>query len=156
MSSKKNYRLAKDENGSPFVLNSKGSIDFGYITEEMNLPPAPIRLPEGVGGEKGYGLLHIEERRIGQIRSFGFKDVKDFVEYVCSCFTDIKEGAGNSYLLELGDRYRNTLYISLSRDGDYWKVISGGIFRLKYSQNKKITYSASEVQSPQSTPEVKV
>ena len=156
MDSKKNYRLATDENGSPFVLNSKGSIDFGYITEEMNLSPAPIRLPEGVGGEKGYGLLHIEERRIGQIRSFGFKDVKDFVEYVCSCFTDIKEGAGNSDLLELGDRYRNTLYISLSRDGDYWKVISGGIFRLKYSQNKKITYSASEVQSPQSTPEVKV
>ena len=33
----KNYRLAVDENGSPFVLNSKGSIDFGYITEEMNL-----------------------------------------------------------------------------------------------------------------------
>ena len=156
MSSKKNYRLATDENGSPFVLNSKGSIDFGCISEEMNLPPAATRLPEGVGGERGYGLLHIEERRIGQIRSFGFKDVKDFVEYVCSCFTDIKEGAGNSYLLELGDRYRNTLYISLSRDGDYWKVISGGIFRLKYSQNKKITYSASEVQSPQSTPEVKV
>ncbi len=50
MDSKKNYRLATDENGSPFVLNSKGSIDFGYITEEMNLPPAPIRLPEGVGG----------------------------------------------------------------------------------------------------------
>ena len=36
----KNYRLAVDENGSPFVLNSKGSIDFGYITEEMNLSPA--------------------------------------------------------------------------------------------------------------------
>ena len=36
----KNYRLAVDENGSPFVLNSKGSIDFGYITEEMNLTPA--------------------------------------------------------------------------------------------------------------------
>ena len=34
----KNYRLAVDENGSPFVLNSKGSIDFGYITEEMNFP----------------------------------------------------------------------------------------------------------------------
>ena len=43
----KNYRLAVDENGSPFVLNSKGSIDFGYITEEMNLPPAPIRIAEG-------------------------------------------------------------------------------------------------------------
>ena len=27
----KNYRLAVDENCSPFVLNSKGSIDFGYM-----------------------------------------------------------------------------------------------------------------------------
>ena len=49
MDSMKNYRLAVDENGSPFVLNSKGSIDFGYITEEMNLPPAPIRIAEGNG-----------------------------------------------------------------------------------------------------------
>ncbi len=48
MKQMKNYRLAMDENGSPFVLNSKGSIDFGYITEEMNLPPAPIRIAEGM------------------------------------------------------------------------------------------------------------
>ena len=52
----KNYRLAVDENGSPFVLNSKGSIDFGYITEEMNLPAAPIRVAEG---DDNYGLTHI-------------------------------------------------------------------------------------------------
>ena len=49
----KNYRLAVDENGSPFVLNSKGSIDFGYITEEMNLPAAAIRVAEG---DESYGL----------------------------------------------------------------------------------------------------
>ena len=55
----KNYRLAVDENGSPFVLNSKGSIDFGYITEEMNLQAAPIRVAEGLTGPKGYGLKHI-------------------------------------------------------------------------------------------------
>ena len=56
MDSKKNYRLVTDENGSPFVLNSKGSIDFGYITEEMNLPPAPIRIAEG---NESYGFAHI-------------------------------------------------------------------------------------------------
>ena len=32
----KNYRLAVDENGSPFVLNSRGSIDFGYIGSSAN------------------------------------------------------------------------------------------------------------------------
>ena len=37
MDSMKNYRLAVDENGSPFVLNSKGSIDFGY--HPVTLPP---------------------------------------------------------------------------------------------------------------------
>ena len=52
----KNYRLAVDENGSPFVLNSKGSIDFGYITEEMNLPAAPIRVAEGLRALRVMGL----------------------------------------------------------------------------------------------------
>ena len=64
----KNYRLAVDENGFPFVLNSKGSIDFGYITEEMNLPPAPIRIAEG---NDKYGLCHMEMRHGDQIRENG-------------------------------------------------------------------------------------
>lgn len=86
MEKMKNYRLAVDENGSPFVLNSKGSIDFDYITEEMNL-------------------------------------------------------------LEKGDSYHNTLFIALSKEGEYWKVISGGVFRIRYSKNKKIIHSASEVRT---------
>ena len=56
----KNYRLAVDENGSPFVLNSKGSIDFGYITEEMNLPAAP----SGLQKEMKVMALHIWSRII--------------------------------------------------------------------------------------------
>ena len=60
----KNYRLAVDENGSPFVLNSKGSIDFGYITEEMNLPAAPIRVAEG---DESYGLAHMEKNHSDQL-----------------------------------------------------------------------------------------
>ena len=68
MLSMKNYRLAVDENGSPFVLNSKGSIDFGYITEEMNLPAAPIRVAEGLTGPKGSGL----KRRLKRVRMARF------------------------------------------------------------------------------------
>ena len=75
----KKYRLAVDENGSPFVLNSKGSIDFGYITEEMNLPAAPIRIAEG---NERYGLLHMEQRHGEQIRDNGFSTALEFVEYV--------------------------------------------------------------------------
>ena len=118
----KNYRLAVDENGSPFVLNSKGSIDFGYITEEMNLSPAPIRVAEGFNGPKGYGLKHIIEGHEKEILNSGYESIHDFIEDVVGNFTEIKEG-------------------------DYWKIISGGIFRIKYSKNKKIIHSASEVQT---------
>ena len=105
----KNYRLAVDENGSPFVLNSKGSIDFGYITEEMNLPAAPIRVAEG---DESYGLAHM---------------VKN-----------------------------HTLFISLSRTEDYWKVISGGVFRVKYSRNKKKVYSVPAIRMPEPVSQAKV
>ena len=125
MLSMKNYRLAVDENGSPFVLNSKGSIDFGYITEEMNLPAAPIRVAEGLTGPKGYGLKHIAERHEKEIINVGYNSVYDFVEDVANDFTEIKEGKNGSFLLEKGDAYHNTLFVALSREGDYWKVISG-------------------------------
>ena len=57
----------------------KGKIYFWYITEEMNLPPAPIRIAEGLTGPKGYGLKHI-------------------VEDVAGNFTEIKEGRKGSFL----------------------------------------------------------
>ena len=105
----KNYRLAVDENGSPFVLNSKGSIDFGYITEEMNLPAAPIRVAEG---DESYGLAHMDKN--------------------------------------------HTLFISLSKTEDYWKVISGGVFRVKYSRNKKKVYSVPAIRMPEPVSQAKV
>ncbi len=147
MDSKKNYRLATDENGSPFVLNSKGSIDFGYITEEMNLPPAPIRIAEGNSGPRGYGLKHIIEGHEMEITHSGYDSVNDFIEDVAVNFTEIKEGRDGSYLLEKGDRYNNTLFVALSKEGNYWKIISGGVFRIRYSKNKKIIHSASEVRT---------
>ena len=103
----KNYRLAVDENGSPFVLNSKGSIDFGYITEEMNLPAAPIRVAEG---NESYGLAHMVKNHSDQ----------------------------------------------LSKTEDYWKVISGGVFRVKYSRNKKKVYSVPAIRMPEPVSQAKV
>ena len=143
----KNYRLAVDENGSPFVLNSKGSIDFGFITEEMNLPPAPIRIAEGSSGPRGYGLKHIIEGHEMEITNSGYDSVNEFIEDVAANFTEIKEGRDGSYLLEKGDIYNNTLFVALSKEGNYWKIISGGVFRIRYSKNKKIIHSASEVRT---------
>ena len=133
----KNYRLAVDENGSPFVLNSRGSIDFGYITEEMNLPPAPIRIAEG---NENYGLRHMEKNHSEQLHAYGFSSVAEFVEYVSDNFTIIKEGHSGSFLLEVCSEKNYTLFVSLSKTEYYWKVISGGIFRTRYSKYKKMIH----------------
>ena len=148
-----NYSLAVDENGSPFVLNSKGSIDFGYITEEMNLPPAPIRIAEG---NESYGLIHMHNNHMGQLTEYGYDDVASFVEFVSSNFTSIKEGHSGSFLLEVNDSRNHTLFIALSKGNDYWKVISGGIFRLKYSRDKKKVYSVPAIRMPEPVSQAKV
>ena len=143
----KSYRLAVDENGSPFVLSSKGSIDFGYITEEMNLPPAPIRISEG---NDKYGLLHIESRHSEQIKDNGFASVLELVEYVACHFDCIKQGNRDSCLLEVtGGKHNETLFVRLFQSEGYWKVISGGVFNLRYSKKKKEIYSGSDNRPPQ-------
>ena len=147
MDSMKKYRLAVDENGSPFGLNSKGSIDFGYITEEMNLPPAPIRIAEG---NDKYGLCHMEMRHGDQIRDNGFASTLHFVEYVSQNFDRIRQGNTDSCLLEVtGGRHNETLYVRLFQSEGYWKVLSGGVFSLRYSKKKKDIYSGSDNRPPQ-------
>ena len=153
MNSMKNYRLAVDENGSPFVLNSKGSIDFGYITEEMNLPPAPIRIAEG---NDSYGLSHMIKNHSEQLSECGFADVAAFVEYVSQNFTTIKQGHTGTYLLEVNDVRNHTLFVALSKSSEYWKVISGGVFRIRYSRNKKKVYSVPAIRMSEPVSQTKV
>ena len=147
------YRLSNelDENGCPFVLASDGTTIFGEINEETGLIPAPIKLSEGT---KDYGLLHIESRHGQQIKQSGFKSIIEFVENVAQNYTDIKEGkvrnSNKTYIIEVSDKYNNTLFVELSQDGSYWNVNSAGVFRKRYSQEKKTVWSASEVQNQQS------
>lgn len=56
-----NYIVSKiiSQDGSPFIEASDGSIEFGFITSEQNLHPAPIRL---VLGNEDNGLIHIIKR----------------------------------------------------------------------------------------------
>ena len=146
----KNYRLAVDENGSPFVLNSRGSIDFGYITEEMNLPPAPIRIAEG---NDRYGLTHIDKRHSDQLKINGFDSALEFVEYVASNFERIKQGIGDTFLLEVESHHNDTLFVKLCIEKGYWKVISGGVFSLRYSKKKREIYSGSDNRPLQPAPD---
>ena len=146
-----------DENGHPFVVSSDGTTSFGEIREESGLPAAPIKLSEGYQDEngKGYGLVHIEANHGEQIRYAGFKSVEEFVSFVAKNYEEDNIRVGKrrdhigttTYLIQVTDEHDNTLFIELSRDGSYWNVNSGGIFRKGYS-NKKETVVKTEPQQP--------
>ena len=145
-----------DENGLPFVVSENGTTSFGVIREESGLPSAPIKLSEGYQDEngKGYGLRHIEAGHGDEIRNAGFSTVEEFVSYVAKNYdednirVDKQRRNGNTtYLIQVTDSHDNTLFIELSRDGSYWNVNSGGVFRKGYS-NKKETVAKTEPQQP--------
>ena len=143
---KEEERKERDENGQPFVVSSDGTTTFGEITEDTGLTVAPIKLSEGVANEmgNGYGLRHIEARHGDQIRKAGFSSVEEFVKYVASNYDkhNIKIGKKRAngvetYLIQAEDEHSNVLYVELSKDGSYWNVNSGGIFRKGYAEKKK-------------------
>ena len=152
------YKLSNeiDENGRPFVVAEDGTTIFGEIREESGLQAAPIKLSQGFQGEdgKGYGLEHIEANHGQQIRDAGFASVEEFVSYVAKNYDEDnirvgkrRKGGNTSYLIQVTDKYDNTLFIELSKDGSYWNVNSGGIFRKGYA-NKKETVAKTEPQQP--------
>lgn len=137
----------KDEYGKPLVLAKDGTTTFGFIGAETGLAEAPIRLSIGEnkkgtdGKNHGYGLAHIEAGHGEQIRNAGYASVEEFVENVARNYETIREGnsygESQTYLLEVSDGRNNTLFIQLSNDGTYWNVNSAGIFRERYSRNKR-------------------
>ena len=112
--------------------------------------PAPIRIAEG---DDNYGLTHIELRHGTQLRDNGFSCAHEFVEYVSTHFESIKQGIGDTFLLEVHNEHNDTLFIKLVKDLGYWKVISGGVFSLRYSKKKKEIYSGSDNRPPQPAPD---
>lgn len=67
----------------------------------------------------------------------------------------IREGGiianNQTYLLELVDEHNNTLFIQLSKNGEYWTINSAGIFRKKYSRNKRKVYDRPALGSDTNT-----
>ena len=91
-----------------------------------------------------------------QRRSAGYASVIDFVEYVAKNYNEIKRGESyknkqggenETFLVQLTDGHNNTLYVQLSRDGEYWNVNSAGIFSKRYGRDRETIWSASEVQN---------
>ena len=150
-----------NENGKPFVLSSNGLTNFGEVTADSGLPAAPIKLSIGEntkdvkGKYHGYGLLHIEASHGTQIRKAGFHSIEEFVENVAENYDTIREGSiigkKQTYLLEVSDEHNNTLFVQLSRDGQYWNVNSAGIFREAYSRRKPKVASLPTIGSNPST-----
>lgn len=146
-----------DEHGVPFVKTADGTTVFGEITGDSGLPAAPIKLSTGFQDnttQKGYGLIHIEANHGKQIREVGFNSVEEFVSYVAKNYDPDnirvgkrREDGNGTFLIQVVDRYENTLYIELSKDGSYWGVNSGGVFRKGYA-NKKETVAKTEPQQP--------
>ena len=146
-----------DENGRPFIKAENGTTVFGEITDDSGLTAAPIKLSEGfqdANTGKGYGLVHIEANHGEQIRQAGFTSVKEFVSFVATHYDpdNIRVGkrrddGSGTFLIQVTDTHDNTLFIELSKDGSYWNVNSGGIFRKGYS-NKKETVAKTEPQQP--------
>lgn len=133
-----------------------GTTTFGEIREDSGLAPAPIKLSRGYQDEngKGYGLAHIEANHGEQIRNAGFNSIKEFVRFVAQNYDEDnirvgkrRESGSTTYLIQVTDEYDNTLFIEMSRDGNYWNVNSAGVFRKGHS-NKKETVAKTEPQQP--------
>ena len=138
----------RDDNGLSLILSSDGTTTFGKIRSGEGIQPLPIKLSEGFnkkdlkGNNIGYGLEHIEAGHGAEIRDNGFKSVVEFVEFVSKGYDRIligntRKNGTQTYLIELKDAKSNTLFIELSKDGQYWTVNSGGIFRSNYTEKKK-------------------
>jgi hypothetical protein len=81
----------------PVWISVGNTIDIGMIDKAaasvVRCLPAPIRLPEGVGGAKGHGLLHIQDnkRRMNEIGGLelGYKNATQFVVDIARNWTKI-------------------------------------------------------------------
>ncbi len=72
----------------PVWIEVRGTIDLGLIDKDaaavVRCLSGPVRLPEGVGGAKGHGLLHIQgnESRMKQIQGLDYKTATEFVDFI--------------------------------------------------------------------------
>lgn len=122
-----------DKNGKHFVKNSKGSIDFGFITKEqagkMGQQPGPIRLSEGTSG---YGLLHAKPHET-QVQKKGYKDIPSFIEDVVNSYDEIKYLGTNPRFRKDGSEKQERCFI-LFRKKDVGCVLIE-YERSKYGKN---------------------
>lgn len=145
-----------DQNGRPFVLTSKGDLEFGRIERQSGLAEAPILLSEGIitnpKTKEGYGLIHIEARHGKQIRQNGYANAVEFIEDVANnweAIMEAKDRNGNPiFRLIAKGKHNNTIMVELSGDGTYWNINTAGIFKTSYGKNAKEVYNRHTTDKP--------
>ena len=81
------------------------SVDIGAIDDvaaaAMKRDAGPIRLPEGIPGANGFGLLHLQSNasRMEQIKGLGFSNAIDFVVGIAVNWEEIREGNNGRLIL---------------------------------------------------------
>ncbi|MCL1993187.1 MAG: hypothetical protein FWG66_09595 [Spirochaetes bacterium] len=130
-----------------FVLNRRGSKDFGEISLEMarqiRRQTGKIRLRVGeqqANSEKGYGEKHIERpKRKKEMSLLGFNNARDFVAYIAENFDAIYEGSAGALILYKKGGHHSEIVSRLepSADGDFWDVKTAYITRKDSKRNKK-------------------
>jgi hypothetical protein len=115
------------------MMNVGGSIDLGTINNiaaaKINRPAGPIRLPEGVPGRRGHGLLHIESNphHSRMIKGLGFATAIDFVVDVAQNWSVILQGKNDRLILVrevTGYGYRIIVECSLHNGARCWSVVT--------------------------------
>lgn len=129
-----------------YVLTKLGSKDFGEISDNIakviKREPGKIRLRIGKEekGQRGnFGEKHIERpERLAQLKSAGFENARDFVEFISSDYDAIYKGTGSSLIICKKTVMRNIIYVALEvADGvDYYDVKSCLVSREDYLKNK--------------------
>ena len=131
------------QHSGEFVLTKGGSVDFGEISAEIaeiikrQQGKIRLRIGQQLNTIGDYGEKHIErQERLAQLKSMGFENARDFVEYTCENFNEIYS-SGNRLLLTKRDG-GHTCIIELkpSENGDFYDVITGFISRRKSIENK--------------------
>lgn len=91
------------------ILRPDRSPDFGEITpdiaDKLRIMPGKIRLNVGadVSGNR-FGVTHIEQRHIGEIKKAGYLDVPSFVEDVLANWNEIRDGGnGGLFMVKRGN-----------------------------------------------------
>jgi hypothetical protein len=110
------------------VFPVTGTGDLGFVTEEIALKigceAGPIKLLNGVEGRStGFGLAHIEARRLKHIVGMGYKDVVTYVKFVVSDFEMIVSQPGGRLLfIRKSDRYFHHVVCQWDEELKIWST----------------------------------